>query len=112
VYHSLGIDAKSVILVGDSAGGNLALGLTLRALHTNVRIPDGIILGYPGTHIPSPPALNLSLKTFAPSMLVSIDDCLLRFNFLIACLNSYITDGDPSSDPYLSPILIKDEVGQ
>ena len=50
------------------------------------------------------------MMSFTPSLLVSLDDFLLRFNFLIICSNSYIKDGDPSTDPYISPALIKDEV--
>ncbi len=76
--------------------------LTLRALHAGVRMPDGVVLGYP--------ALNLSMKSFTPSILVSIDDYLLRYNFLLMCINSYIKDGDPDHDPYLSPAFISDEV--
>jgi acetyl esterase/lipase len=41
------INPQTIILTGDSAGANLALAVTLRAIHSNVRIPDGIMLGYP-----------------------------------------------------------------
>lgn len=44
----LGIKPEKILLAGDSAGGNFAMVLALRALHSNVRMPDGIILGYPG----------------------------------------------------------------
>jgi len=43
-------------------------------------------------------------------MLVAIDDYMLRYNFLIVCINSYVKDGDPEVNPFLSPIKIKDEV--
>ena len=42
---------KKIVIVGDSAGGNLAAALTVLAIHRNYRIPDGIILAYPGTFI-------------------------------------------------------------
>lgn len=45
----LGIKLNNVILAGDSAGGNLAMAVTLRAIRTKVSVPDGILLGYPGT---------------------------------------------------------------
>lgn len=38
------ISPKNIILIGDSAGGNLALGILIRAIETNQRIPDKIIL--------------------------------------------------------------------
>ena len=45
----LGVKMRNVIVAGDSAGGNLALSVTLRAIRTHFRVPDGIVLGYPGT---------------------------------------------------------------
>ena len=44
----LGINPVNVIVVGDSAGGNFAMGLVLRCIHTGIRIPDGLLLAYPG----------------------------------------------------------------
>lgn len=45
----LGVEMKYVILAGDSAGGNLAMAVTLRCIRTHFRVPDGLILAYPGT---------------------------------------------------------------
>ena len=45
----LGIDPDNIMLSGDSAGGNFSMVLTLRAIHANVKLPDALILGYPGT---------------------------------------------------------------
>jgi hormone-sensitive lipase len=50
-----------VIIAGDSAGGNMGLGICLRALRTGVPLPDGLLLSYP--------ALNLDLGAFTPSLL-------------------------------------------
>ena len=50
------------------------------------------------------------MKFFTPSLLVAMDDYLLRHNFLLACLNSYVKDGDPGTNPYISPAFISDEV--
>ena len=98
----LGIVPKKILFAGDSAGGNLAMSLTLRCIKVKFRIPDGILLGYP--------ALNLSIRSFTPSLLNAMDDFLLRYSFLNICINSYIPDnGDPEHDPYLSPSLISDE---
>ena len=39
-----------------------------------------------------------------------MDDILIRYTFLVLCLNSYVPkESDPSKDPYLSPIFIPDE---
>jgi len=50
------------------------------------------------------------MKAFTPSLLVSIDDFILQFNFLVHCMNSYTNSCNPDSDPYISPSLITDEV--
>ena len=70
------IQPKKIILVGDSAGGNLCAALTIQAIKSGVRVPDGQLLIYP--------ALNLSLKSFTPSMLVALNDrCNFLFNYLV-----------------------------
>ena len=73
---------RKIILVGDSAGGNLVASLTLLCIKERVRIPDGVLLVYP--------ALNLNGKSFTPSMLHSLTDGLLPHTFLKLCLSSYV----------------------
>ena len=54
IMHSgqeLGIHPETVILTGDSAGATLALAITLRAIHTQFRVPDGLFLAYPCIYI-------------------------------------------------------------
>ena len=89
------------------------MGLTLRAMQTGFRIPNGLMMGYPGIIlILSSIALNLSLKSFTPSLLISVDDYALRFSLLVSCISSYVQTYDPTKDPYISPSLIKDEVNE
>jgi hormone-sensitive lipase len=80
--YDLGINGgkppKKVILVGDSAGGNLVAAITIMAIQRNYRVPDGIILAYPG--------LNLQKSDFSPSLLLSLDDPILPYPFLQMCL--------------------------
>jgi len=42
------INLDKIILVGDSAGGNLVLGLVYLLIIMNKRLPDSIFLAYPG----------------------------------------------------------------
>ena len=48
--QEFGIDPKRIILVGDSAGGNLVAAITIMSIMRNYRKPDGIILAYPGKY--------------------------------------------------------------
>ena len=114
----LGINPKVLILAGDSAGANLAAALCLRAIHCRVRKPTGLILGYPGTlyiyyilyiiyiiYI----ALFCTLDIFRPSMLLSIDDSLLRYSILERCYESYVKEGtEVWRNPFISPALMDD----
>lgn len=71
-----------MILLGDSAGGNLVAALTALCIKKAVRIPDAIVLCYP--------ALKLSTNSFTPSLLLALDDVLLPHTFLKMCIRSYI----------------------
>lgn len=49
VYDYFDIYPKNVILIGDSAGGNLICALTIKLIEQQkMKVPDGIILAYPG----------------------------------------------------------------
>ena len=92
----LNIKPEKIILIGDSAGGNLVAALTIMAINKGFRIPDGLILCYP--------ALSLSKLRFTPSLLLSVDDQLLPYPFLKMCLDSYVgtfKQGDINTDPNL-----------
>ncbi|CAD8072851.1 unnamed protein product [Paramecium primaurelia] len=94
---------SKVVLVGDSAGGNLVAALTIQAIKAGVRVPDGILLAYP--------ALLLNMKTFTPSFLVSLDDSLLHHTVLKLCIRSYVKkEYNTQIDPMLSPSIVSDEI--
>ncbi|CAD8072658.1 unnamed protein product [Paramecium sonneborni] len=94
---------QKVVLVGDSAGGNLVAALTIQAIKAGVRVPDGILLAYP--------ALSLDMKIFTPSFLVSLDDSLLHHTVLKLCLNSYVQkEFNQTIDPMISPSIVSDEI--
>ena len=62
----LGIKPDKIILVGDSAGGNLISAVAIMAIERGFRKPDGLILCYP--------AMSLSKLRFTPSILLAVDD--------------------------------------
>jgi acetyl esterase/lipase len=93
----LGTRAERVILAGDSAGGNLAVAVTILLIEHGLRLPDGLVLAYP--------ALNLTLQ-WSPSRLMSAFDPLLSIDLLELILQSYIpVDVNAREDPCLSPCI-------
>jgi len=87
-----------IILVGDSAGGNLVAALTNLIIKWGLRMPDGIVLVYP--------ALNLNYYDYSPSLLTALNDLILPHTFLKICLKSYLKDPNlrPDKDYIVSPI--------
>ena len=101
--EQLGIIPESILLVGDSAGANLALGVALLAIQKQFRRPDALLLAYP--------ALRVSLRAFTPSVLYSLKEPILSLPFLRLCFKSYLTKtSDPVANPYLSPLNASDEL--
>jgi len=99
----LGINPKRIVMVGDSAGGNLVLGVALMAIKRGIRPPDGLVLAYP--------ALHLSTKKFSPSLLLALDDQMIPYSLLKLCMQSYIAKGfNCDIDPFLSPLMASDEL--
>lgn len=92
-------------MVGDSAGGNLAAALTVKAIKSSCTPPSGLVLAYP--------ALSLVPWKFSPSFLLSLDDQILPHMFLKLCIKAYLNEGlhcSPEKDPLLSPGLASDEI--
>ncbi len=84
--------------MGDSAGGNLAVGVTLHAIHKQFRKPDALVLCYP--------MLNLCPASFSPSHLLALHDLVLPHSLLRMCMRLYAGRSDPTRDPYLSSMAI------
>ncbi|XP_063230131.1 hormone-sensitive lipase isoform X2 [Bacillus rossius redtenbacheri] len=88
--HLLGSTAEKVVLVGDSAGANLNLGVAMKCVELGLRRPDGLFLAYV-------PVLVSFLPS--PSRLLCIMDPLLPFGFMMRCLKAYACPGDGAGSP-------------
>ncbi|XP_026156939.1 lipase, hormone-sensitive a isoform X2 [Mastacembelus armatus] len=78
--HLLGSTAERVCLAGDSAGGNLCITVSMKAISSGVRVPDGIMAAYPAT---------LLTTDASPSRLLTLIDPLLPLSVLTKCINAY-----------------------
>jgi hormone-sensitive lipase len=76
------VEPKKIILVGDSAGGNLVAALTNLLISYKLPRPEGVVLVYP--------ALNLNYWNYTPSLLTSLNDMILPHTFLKICLQFYL----------------------
>lgn len=95
----LKITFDKVILQGDSAGGNLILGVCNLAIMKKCRIPDGLNAIYP--------ACDVSRITFSPSILLALDDVFLSASFLSICGEFYSKKEVTFTKPpmLLSPVV-------
>jgi len=100
----LGIKNKKVILVGDSAGGNLSLALSLRLIRAGLQPPSGCLLLYP--------ALLIDSTAISPSSFASLDETVLPTSLLRLCVKAYAGDGEFKTleDPFISPLVASDEL--
>lgn len=74
----LGLRFEKVLLTGDSAGGNLLLGVTTLSLIKGIKPPDGLHPLYT--------PVECSRLAFGPSVLTGIDDELINPAFLNLCI--------------------------
>ncbi|CAL9690760.1 unnamed protein product [Knipowitschia caucasica] len=88
--HLLGSTAERVCLAGDSAGGNLCITVSMKAMSCGVRVPDGIMAAYPAT---------LLTTDASPSRLLTAIDPLLPLGVLAKCLNAYTGMGSELVQP-------------
>lgn len=102
-YSIADVPAQSVVLVGDSAGGNIIAALTGLLVKLSHPVPKGIVMVYP--------ALSLTFSSYSPSLLNSLDDMLLPHTFLKMCLSCYVPEEIRAElDPFVSPIRFSDEI--
>lgn len=99
VYEALlnqGVQAKDIILSGDSCGANLALALALKIQKRQLPQPSGLIL--------LSPFLDLTLSS--PSLRYnSTHDALLSIDTLETGIDYYVPSSMDRSDPEISPFF-------
>lgn len=78
---ALNVTFKKVIITGDSAGGNLAIAVTLMSVLRNFEKPDVLVPFYPSS-------IN-SKERFWPSLCNAFDDSLLSYSLLAQIQSAY-----------------------
>ena len=108
LYHRIVMNEPDTkfILMGDSAGGKIALSVMNLLGHLDMHIPHTVFAIYPVT--------DFRQKRFTPSMVHSFDDQLLYFTVAKTCAQAYVGDGCPDweKDWLLSPVLAPPEIIQ
>lgn len=92
---SCGYNAKDIIVAGDSAGGNLALVLTLTLREQNMELPKSLVLFSPWTDMTS------SGKSYHSKELV---DPVLTNEYIAKAVSCYLGN-TPACSPYVSPLF-------
>ena len=98
----LGGIPNKIILVGDSAGGNLVTSLTIKAISEGFRVPDGLLLIYPG--------MNLQEKYFSKSTLISLKNHVLPYSYYKLLAQAYVQNGYSLDNYLISPLLCPNEI--
>lgn len=97
------VPPQNIVVVGDSAGGNIIASLTGLLIKLQHPVPKGIVLVYP--------ALSLNFNGYSPSLLSSLDDMLLPHTFLKMCLSCYVPEEVRAElDPFASPVRLSDNL--
>ncbi len=91
----LGYGARDIILAGDSAGGNLALVLTLRLKEEGRLLPRGLLLMSPWTDLTSSGRSHVTKAAIDP---------VLNAGYLEEMIRNY-AEGRDLSDPFVSPLF-------
>ena len=101
---SLNMKIKKILVTGDSAGGNLALGVTNKAILEGIKKPDGLVLVYP--------ALYLHDKAFKDSLMLCLEDNVMPYSFMKLCKELYVQDSefDCGTNFWISPLVAGDEL--
>ncbi len=91
----LGYGARDIILAGDSAGGNLALSLTLKLKEEDRLLPRGLVLMSPWTDLTSSGRSHVTKAGIDP---------VLDADYLDRMIRNY-AEGQDLKDPLISPLF-------
>lgn len=91
----LGYGARDIIVAGDSAGGNLALSLTLKLKEEGRLLPRGLVLMSPWTDLTSSGKSHVSKAAIDP---------VLNASYLDEMIHNY-ADGQELTNPLISPLF-------
>ncbi len=91
----LGYGARDIIVAGDSAGGNLALALTLKLKEEGRLLPRGLVLMSPWTDLTSSGKSHLTRAEIDP---------VLNASYLEEMIRNY-APGKELTDPFISPLF-------
>jgi len=97
----LGFNISKITLVGDSAGGNLAIGVTMKAIMEGLRVPDGLIAHYP--------CLDMTVSPTA-SRIIFTNDIMVSAHVMKLCLDAYVTSDIDLRDPLISPLYASRDI--
>ena len=110
--EELNMDIKHIILTGDSAGGNLVLGLnnlliTVKEYESefgkSIILPEFILSSYPVTYI--------NLKNISNSLLLTLFDPMLSIDATYYTYKVYVGKYElEEEDPYLNPVKVNDYI--
>lgn len=95
-YEHLGISSKKIILVGDSAGGNLLTCLTLKCLKSGFRPPDALFMIYPG--------LSFKIEHISKGAMISLDDQMLSHGIFYVVREAYLQGKHSVDEALVSPV--------
>ncbi|KAK6964166.1 hormone-sensitive lipase [Biomphalaria glabrata] len=95
--HQLGSSGEKILIVGDSAGGNLAIATAMRAASFGIRSPDSVVCVYPCTVVRYTPS---------PARLLSLLDPILPVGLVSRCLAAYagVNEEHPLSTPKMDDV--------
>lgn len=91
----LGYGARDIIVAGDSAGGNLALSLTLKLKEEGRLLPRGLVLMSPWTDLTASGKSHVSKAEIDP---------VLNASYLEEMIRNY-ADGQELTEPLISPLF-------
>lgn len=104
--QTLDLSPEDIILIGDSAGGNLAAAVSLMAADRGEFMPRRQVLIYPAVQS------DFSETSPFPSVRENGQGYLLTAKKIADYLSLYLRDEADRQNPYFSPLLAKDLSGQ